>query len=239
MADRAAQTNLPNNNRRVQYERPDGDWFCEPAWAADLIFASGMIPDTAMIWDPACGRGNIVQAAKRAGHRLAIGTDLVQRGGALCEFDFFRDRPERFQQPGHRVAIVSNPPFNLALEWAIRALALNLGPVALIVQLRFLAGLTRAHLYAEYPPAFEAVFADRPSMPPGEQIEALGDAAFSGGTIDFACIVWNTDRTGPTVVRKLYREANFAGVAGKYRAAKGRVEAWARMGLTPNTETTA
>lgn len=221
--------NAPNNNRRVQYDREKNDHYVEPAWCADLIFASGMIAD-GPVWDPACGFGTIVDAARRAG-RAAFGTDLVNRGSPLQleRHNFFSDDwagPPRCTMTD--VAIVSNPPFNIALEWAIRALDLDIGPVALIVQLRFLAGLTRAHLYEAYPPAFEAVFSDRPSMPPGGAIGDMGDAAFSGGTIDFACIVWNAERTGPTVARKLYRKPQFDRVRGRYEAARTRVSAWAQ-----------
>jgi len=58
------------------------------------------------------------------------------------------------------VIIFSNPPFNLALEWVIRAIDMDIGPVAVIVPLTFLAGLTRAHLYDRYPAAHELVFSD-------------------------------------------------------------------------------
>lgn len=218
--------NAPNNNRRVQHERAADEWYCEPDWAADLLFASDMLPRGLPVWDPACGRGGIVNAARRAGWD-AVGSDIADRGARLHDHDFLRDEPFR-RKP---TIIASNPPFNLALEWALRALSLDLGPVALIVQLRFLAGLTRAHLYEEFPPAFEATFSDRPSMPPGAMIEQLGDAAFSGGTIDFACVVWNAERAGPTIARKLYRRAQFEGVRGRYAAAKARVDAWAAEGV--------
>lgn len=217
--------NQPNNNRRIQHDRAADDFYVEPAWAADLLFASDMLPRGLPVWDPACGSGTIIKAAQRAGWD-AVGSDIADRGGRLHEHDFFRDEPFR-RKP---TIIVSNPPFNLALEWAIRALSLDLGPVALIVQLRFLAGLTRAHLYAEFPPAFEATFSDRPSMPPGAMIDAMGDAAFEGGTIDFACVVWNAERTGPTIARKLYRPPQFDRVRGRYAAAKRRVETWIREG---------
>lgn len=220
--------NAPNNNRKVAYDRAADDWYVEPSWAADLLFGSGMLPAGLPVWDPACGAGTIVQAAKRAG-RLAVGSDIVDRGGRERDHDFFRHRPF----PVGPVAIVSNPPFDVALEWALRALSLDLGPVALIVQLRFLAGLTRAHLYAEFPPAYEAVFSDRPSMPPGTKVDELGAAAFSGGTIDFACVVWNADRLGPTISRKLYRDANFARVLDKYEAAKRRVADWSGPSAGP------
>lgn len=214
--------NAPNNHRRAQYDRAAEDWYVEPSWAADLLFASDMLPRGLPVWDPACGSGTIVRAAQRAGWD-AVGSDIVDRGARHHDHDFFRDEPFRTKP----TIIVSNPPYDVALEWAIRALQLELGPVALIVQLRFLAGLTRAHLYAEYEPAFEAVFSDRPSMPPGSKIAELGDAAFSGGTIDFACVVWNAERTGPTLARKLYRREQFDGVRGRYRAARGRVREWA------------
>lgn len=223
--------NAPNNNRKVQHDRADDDWYIEPSWSADLLFASDMLPAGIPVWDPACGRGTMIEAARRSG-RHAIGTDIADRGARQCHHDFFRSEP--FDIDFHRFCdpwiIASNPPFNVALEWALRALSLDIGPVALIVQLRFLAGLTRAHLYDEFPPAFEAVFSDRPSMPPGAKIEEMGDSAFSGGSIDFACIVWNAERTGPTISRKLYRAESFAGVRGRYAAAKRRVEDWAQAG---------
>lgn len=228
--------NAPNNMRAKQYDRSKHEHYVEPRWVDDLIFDSGMIDPAAKVWDPSCGFGTIIASAQRAG-REAVGTDLVNRGSPLqsARLDFFRakylDWASAIEHDPHvPVAIVSNPPFNLALEWAIRALDLDIGPVALIVPLRFLAGLTRAHLYREFVPEFEAVFSDRPSMPPGDKIEELGDAAFSGGTADFACVIWNAERTGPTRSVKLYREESFDGVAGRYRSARARVAAWQNEG---------
>jgi len=59
------------------WHRDPHDFYCEPRWVADRLFAT--ISFAGEVIDPACGRGNIVEAARRA-HHCAEGWDIVDRG---------------------------------------------------------------------------------------------------------------------------------------------------------------
>jgi hypothetical protein len=48
------------------FDRADGEWYVEPRWVSDALFR---VEDfSGGIWDPACGQGNILEAAVSAGH---------------------------------------------------------------------------------------------------------------------------------------------------------------------------
>jgi hypothetical protein len=87
------------------------------------------------VWEPACGDGAICKVL--AEHGIAsVGTDLVDRGYGESRRDFlFELRP-----PADVDAIVTNPPFRLWLEFAERALAMDVGFVALLGRLQLLEG---------------------------------------------------------------------------------------------------
>lgn len=61
-----------------------------------------------LIWECACGKGNLVDALNKRG-RLAIGTDIMDG------HDFLTWRPDKFD------CIVTNPPFSLKDEFLNRA----------------------------------------------------------------------------------------------------------------------
>lgn len=74
-----------------------------------------------LVWEPAAGEGNIVNAV--ASHvRAIIGTDILQGS----EYNFFNYEPLAFS------AIVTNPPYSVKYEWLERCYALG-RPFALLV----------------------------------------------------------------------------------------------------------
>ena len=88
------------------------------------------------IWEPACGRGAIVNVLRAAGHQV-LATDLVDYG----EPDALRRGPDRLPDgargPEGIEAIVTNPPYKLAEQFV--AHALELCPhVVMLLRLAFL-----------------------------------------------------------------------------------------------------
>lgn len=142
-----------------------------------------------------------------AGH-VTVGSDIVQR---ITPAPYWLWREADFLDL-HAVAqtnIVMNPPFFRAkgAEAFIRhAFKLATGKVAAFVDLKFLAGSSRANgLYAEMPPDRVWMITPRPSCPPGEYLQAGNTAG--GGTADWVWLVWDiASPTGETSFGWLRRD---------------------------------
>jgi hypothetical protein len=175
------------NSRNSGYLRADNDWYVEPSWAVDaLLDVERFRGET---WDPACGCGTIPEAFK---NRLlpCRGSDLVDRGyGAQADFltGWF---------PEEVANIVTNPPFNLAEQFAWKALEIADHKVAILQRLAWLESKSRSKLFDETPLARVWIFRRRVSMPPG------GTGAIAkGGSIPFAWYVWDKDPRGAPELR--------------------------------------
>lgn len=176
------------------WQRQEHEHYVEPEWCSRRLFEVEQFEDP--IWDPCCGFGRIVQAAQAAGH-IAHGTDIVVRSelhGVPIDF-FARDK-------GWGMNIVCNPPFKIYKEFALHALQLVPGKVAMIAEARRLAA---ARWLQETPLARIWLLTPRPSMPPGEVI-ARGEKP-GGGKQDFCWLVWDRAHKGPATIGWLHRDA--------------------------------
>lgn len=59
------------------WERQAADWYVEEPWVSRRLFD---VEEFASVWDPACGRGNIITGGTLAGVQVT-GTDLIGRNG--------------------------------------------------------------------------------------------------------------------------------------------------------------
>lgn len=193
------------------YEKSQFDWYVEQQWVTEALIAMEERVDISVlnwgtIWDPACGGGNVLKACSKI--RIEIhATDIQFRGfaakGYFQELDFVgRLEFVRSVAPWGRYSIVSNTPYSYKrgiLEAFIRrAMELDAEKVAFLMPVARQAGENRQSLFEEFPPARIYVLSERPSMPPGAQIEAMGDKAYKRGKIDFMWVVW--DRRNPTPI---------------------------------------
>lgn len=170
------------------FDRSDDEWYVEPRWVSDALFDVEKFDGG--VWDPACGQGNIVQAALDADLR-AFANDICPRWNmaGMDDSDFMLSTVLRAPN------IVTNPPFGRAIlgEKFIRhALSLKPQKLAVFVESRFLFGKARASgLYAEFPPARILLITPRPSCPPGAWLLASNKAG--GGTRDYVWMVWDLE----------------------------------------------
>jgi hypothetical protein len=176
--------------RHSEFDRDKNDFYVEPSWCVDRLLAR--YPEITSLHDPCCGRGTIVDAALKRGV-IATGADIVDRArGRFPVKDFLSD-----QKP--QCAIVTNPPFKLAEQIVERAMNVvdDWGLIAIIAQAKFLSSQGRFPLFDH--PSMEKViiFSRRPSMPPGEMLEQLGESCRRNGSIDFAWMVWRVGKTAP------------------------------------------
>lgn len=176
------------------WEREANEHYVEPEWCSRRLFE--VEPFVQEIWDPACGFGRIVESAKAHGH-AAFGSDLVDRGYAPARvFNFFTGAPAVCAN------IVTNPPFNIAADFARRAIELTRHKVAIVFPT---ARLNAAHWVRNTPLARVWLLTPRPSMPPGHVIAAGGKA--TGGKMDFCWMVFDRSHQGKPQLGWLRRDS--------------------------------
>lgn len=188
-------------------DRHPWDWYVEQPWVTDRLLAHAPIDAGVAILDPCCGSGNIVRALRAHGHE-AYGMDLFDRGSPyfLGVNDWLGPQRTLFEIMGPR-SIVMNPPFSyqdgrlargLAMRFVLRALDAATHQVAALLPLKWLASQERYALFSRQTPIGIWVLTERPSMPPGDQIEALGKRAWARGKVDYVWILWDKRRTPAT-----------------------------------------
>ena len=169
------------------YERDPHDWYVENQWTSERLFAAW--PFAGTIFDPACGSGRILRAARDAGYQTE-GWDIVLRNPLLCDrlVDWFS--PEANDVPPD-CTLISNPPFSRAQEFTELALE-RVHVACLLLPLQWMAGDRRTRWLAASPLARVWVLTPRPSMPPGQYVEAGGFVG--GGKADYAFYHFDRER---------------------------------------------
>jgi hypothetical protein len=186
------------DNKHGGYDRDPHNWYREPAFPVDQL-ADAIDFGNDLIWDPCCGKGNVLDVFAKRGHAV-IGSDIVDRHPP---HRFYRGnflQATRWPKPpaGAALSIVCNPPYGkqdghrqIAQEIIWRAL--NVMPIrraAFLLPIEFACGSDRFAFYQRFRPSQVAFCSQRPTMPPGHEIEALGDKAYSGGMADYCWIIW-------------------------------------------------
>src|SRR5215471_12628940 len=90
------------------WDRQVVNWYVEPTWISQRLFAVEAFRGT--VFDPACGMGRILDAAKAAGHATR-GSDLVDRGARTNHSFVVQDFLASPRLPADN--IVTNPPFDI------------------------------------------------------------------------------------------------------------------------------
>jgi hypothetical protein len=194
------------------WEREQHDWYQEPSWVSARLFEEE--PFRGEICDVACGGGNIVKSAARAGFR-AKAMDLMRRTDEIIvqEQDWLSYDDRSFDN------IVSNPPFKLCDDrkakshpFVEKCLAKADRKVALLLPANWVQGDMRSRWLQASPLRRVWFISPRPSMPPGHVIAA--GMKPGNGTTDYAWFVWQHDYDGPPEVRWLRRNGDnkFEGV---------------------------
>ena len=109
------------------------DNFQTPAHALDPLLP--YLRPNWLIWEPACGKGNLVEALSR--HHRVLGSDL------LTGQDFLKTAPEQFD------AILTNPPYSKKDEFLARCYDLG-KPFALLLPLTVFDSVKRQRLFARH-----------------------------------------------------------------------------------------
>jgi len=153
------------------------DYFPTPPWATRALVECVLGDDPALqldgkvVWEPAAGEGHMAQVlAEYAG--LVVHSDVHDYGIGSQIGSFVGEGPDVIGRGARceSVAadwIITNPPFNLALDFAERAL-IDAPNVALLVRTSWLEGGERyTRLFSKTPPNIIAQFSERVPMTKG------------------------------------------------------------------------
>ncbi|MEX2630009.1 MAG: SAM-dependent DNA methyltransferase [Tistlia sp.] len=137
------------------------EFFPTPPWPVRALLRY-VAPEIggSLVWEPACGRGDMVRALREGGCEV-VGTDVHDYGAGFQVADFL--------WPGSEKAlglapdwIVTNPPFKPAEAFIRKGLSIARRGVAVFVRLQFLEGQDRQRdLFGPLPPSTIALFSER------------------------------------------------------------------------------
>lgn len=192
MTDRASVAYADAISRAPLAERKD-DLYETPEVATQALLRAEALPKT--IWEPACGPGAIVRVLRRAGHEV-YATDLVDYGcpDSSNRIDFLMEQTA----PYFIGAVVTNPPYKLARQFAAHGL-LVAPKVCMLLRLAFLEGTTRGALLDGGKLARVHVFRNR--LPRMHRAGWTGPESTS--RLAFAWFVWDINHTGPTELKRI------------------------------------
>lgn len=100
------------------------------------------------IWEPACGNGAIAEVLKQFGHTVHS-SDIADYGYGVHPVDYLKTAPAPAICPD---AIVTNPPYKLAVEFATKALS-EAPYLALLLRTNFLESTSRLPFFRAHPPS--------------------------------------------------------------------------------------
>lgn len=187
---------LNTGNAKAALKERGDDLYESPAVAVEALLRAEKLPD--VVWEPACGPGSIVRVLRGAGIRV-IATDLVDYGcpDSNANIDFLMER----KAPEGCRAIVTNPPFKLAVEFVERSLELC-PKVVMLLRLAFLESERRTPILDQGHLARVHIFKNRLPMMHragrGTQVAKTNSSAMA-----FAWFVWDREHVGPTVLSRI------------------------------------
>ena len=172
------------------------DLYETPPVAVEALLRAEQLPHR--LWEPACGRGSIVNVLRAAGHDV-LASDLADYNNPT-QFhgrDFLMER-----LPTGVEAIVTNPPYFLAEKFVEHAL--DVCPfVCMLLRLAFYEVCTTGvHPRGRRPRAHPRL---RKRLPMMHSDQWAGPKASSA--ICFAWFVWDRAHEGPTTIDRISWEA--------------------------------
>jgi hypothetical protein len=187
------RTGQPGRHSRAErgldhYETP------RIAVEALLVAESKRLTSDVRIWEPCAGRGNIVAALRDRGFPV-IASDLVECGFPL---HFTADFLVLDSAPIGCTAIVTNPPYSIAGEFAERAIRL-VPHVCLLLRLAFLESVRRSELLEHS--GLRAVHVFRRRLPRMHRVGWTGPRASS--SVAFAWFCWSAGHIGPPIITRI------------------------------------
>jgi hypothetical protein len=172
------------------------DLYETPSVAVEALLRAEQLPHR--IWEPACGRGAIVNVLRSAGHSV-VATDIADYGVPITPPGYWnRDFLLETSAPEGTEAIVTNPPYQHAEEFV--AHALELAPmVVMLLRLAFMESERRCNILENR--GLARIHCFRKRLPMMHRDGWEGRKANSG--MAFAWFVWDCAHHGPTMIDRI------------------------------------
>ena len=183
-----------SGDKRHALKARKDDLYQTPPEAVAALLRAENLPD--VVWEPACGPGSIVRVLRASG-RQVYATDLVDYDSPDQDchgWDFLMEK----QTPLGVQAIITNPPYKLAGQFATHAIMLC-PKVIMLLRLAFLESEGRSSILDGGFLARVYPFRDRLPMMHREGWEGPK----STNTIAFAWFVWERGWNKPTELRRI------------------------------------
>jgi hypothetical protein len=143
------------------------------------------------VWEPACGMGDISKVLIEQGYDVKS-SDLNNYGYGVPDIDFLNDNSV-FSAPFPAVDnIITNPPFDLALEFVFQAKQYSQIKIAMFLKTAFLEGAKRYEMFQDKKFPLKCVYQFSKRVNFG--IHA--GTHKNGGMIPFAWFVWDRNYEG-------------------------------------------
>lgn len=138
------------------------DFFPTPPWATRAFF-NYIFPhdDAGVVWEPACGKGHMAEVIKEYTDMAVIASDIHDYGYGVVG-DYLTVENDNVDW------IITNPPFNKGVDFALKAIKEAKKGVALLCRTQWIESKKRYfELFHEHRPSIFAPFVERVPMVKG------------------------------------------------------------------------
>lgn len=180
-----------------KWDRAPYDWYCESPRVVEQLMHGVDFGDD-LIWDPCCGRGNVLDVAKRYGHPT-IGSDVIDRKPRhrFMRGNILTQIPRMPVVDGRATSVICNPPYSYQPDIAELIICtvlerFNVRRAAFIVPIAFANSQERwaSNKFAgQHKPSHLCLYRERHTMPPGHLMDTM-PTPFEGGMADYCAIVF-------------------------------------------------
>jgi hypothetical protein len=187
---------LVTQSRKHALSERGNDLYETPPEATRALLKVERLPP--QVWEPACGRGAIVDVLRSAGHEV-VASDIANYGIPITAPGYWgRDFLLERAAPACTGAIITNPPYKLAADFVRHALRLC-PRVIMLLRLAFLESTGRTDVLEGGKLARIYVFRNR--LPMMHRAGWTGPRATNA--IPFMWAVWDAAHSGPPTLHRI------------------------------------
>lgn len=182
-------------SNHTEKDRQNEDYYATDKVAIDGLNSVWEIPQN--IWECACGAGDLSKRLEELGHTV-YSTDLVDRGYGKGNTDFLKTT----ELPRDCTCILTNPPYNKALEFVNHSLELlpQGGYCVMFLKTTFLESKKRYNkLFSINPPKYMFQFVSRILCAKNGDFKTM--IAGGGSAVSYAWFVFQKGYNGDTIIR--------------------------------------
>jgi len=166
--------------------RQKNDLYCTNPIVVQMLLDREKFNDN--VWECCNGLGHITRILQDNGYNVRK-SDIINYNGDDTEIIDILTYDKPFNGD-----IITNPPYKLSTDIALKPLKLCGGKVAFYVSINFLASQRRKKLFDEYPPKTVYIMSKRISCAKDGDFNNANDA------IDYCWVVWDKEHKGKTEI---------------------------------------